>query len=84
MLDYTEEGKNTPVRDLPKIFKYYTNSSNFSLDLLTIIPLQFIEMKNNRNYLFFGLKMLRIVKGLNVFDVNKIMRWVKKKSQQKI
>lgn len=83
-LDFVEEGKNYPVRDLAKIFKRYINSQVFFLDFLTIIPLQLLDLKNNRHYLFFGIKMLRIVKGLHVFDVNKIMRWVKMKSQQKI
>lgn len=83
-LDFNEEGKNYPVRDLSKIFFRNVYSHDFPLDLLTLIPLQFYELKNNRHYLFFGIKMLRMIKGLHVFDVNKIMRWVKKKSQQKI
>jgi hypothetical protein len=58
--------------------KRYALSDEFPLDFITIIPLQFINLKNNRHYLFFGIKMLRIIKGLHVFDVNKIMRWVKK------
>ena len=53
-------------------------SDGFLTDFIPIIPLQLVELKNNRNRLFYLIKLIRMEKGFALFDVDKIMRAIKK------
>ena len=71
-VEIIDEETNQPERDLKKIAISYLNGL-FFIDFITLIPLQLISIKNNRNYLFFLIKMLRLVQGLRIFNVSVIM-----------
>ena len=51
----------------------YLNTS-FVLDFVPLLPLNFIPMYRKRQYLWYILKMIRIYKGFEVFDVPEIMK----------
>ena len=72
-VEIIDEETNQPERDLKKIAISYLNGL-FFIDFITLIPLQLISIKNNRNYLFFLIKMLRLVQGLRIFNVSVIMK----------
>lgn len=72
-VEIIDEETNQPERDLKKIAINYLNGL-FFIDFITLIPLQLIPIKNNRNYLFFLIKMLRLVQGLRIFNVSVIMK----------
>jgi hypothetical protein len=57
-LEYCPEGIVTPETDLRKIAYHYLNG-DFKLDMVALLPLQFLDMKNNRQYLFFMIKLIR-------------------------
>ena len=81
--DYSVEGSKLPERDLSKIAKNYFNS-DFTLDLIPIIPFQFITHKNGRHFLYYLIKMIRLWQGFKIFDVQKIMGYIKKFYQKKL
>jgi hypothetical protein len=68
LVDFTVEGSKIPVRDFSKISSHYL-SSEFMADFIPIIPLQFIPMYRNRQYLFYLIKLYRILKGLKLYNV---------------
>ena len=76
MLEYKVDGEPQPINDPFKIWKNYLNNS-FPLDIICLLPLQFVKMKRNRQLLFFLIKMLRIIKGFELFDVHNMMKYVK-------
>ena len=82
LLEYKVQGEKIPIRDPFKIWNNYLNTT-FPLDLLCLLPLQFITMKRNRQLLFFMIKMLRINKGFSLFDVHDMMVFVKKQYHEK-
>jgi hypothetical protein len=75
-LEYRNEGEKTPIRDPGKIAINYLKK-DFALDLLTLIPFFFLNLKRYRENLFYLIKMLRIIKGFNLFDVPRIMAYIK-------
>ena len=77
-VDYKEESApDKPVRDLGKIAINYLKT-DFFLDFITLLPLNFYHLYRRRHVLFFMVKMLRLYKGFALFDVPKIMEVVKK------
>ena len=75
--EYTPEFDLVPVRDIKKIsYHYLTNQ--FKWDFLPLIPFQYMDLPNNSNRLFFLIKMIRLYKGIKMFDVNAIMTYLKK------
>lgn len=51
--------------------------NNLWKDLLPTIPLQLMDMKNDRNQLFFLVKLMRLKKGFNILDEHKLMGQIK-------
>lgn len=66
-LEYEDESQKK-VRDMSKIAVNYVKT-NFILDFLPLLPLNLIPMYRKREYLFYILKMTRIYKGFEIFDV---------------
>ena len=58
--------------------------NGFLLDIITLIPLNFLNLYRRRNVLFLIIKMLRIYKGFALFDVPRIMAVIKKGYQSKM
>jgi hypothetical protein len=75
LLEYQEEGKH-PVRDIPMIASNYIQGE-FALDIIPLIPLQLIKLNQDREQLFYIIKLLRLNKCLSLFDINRIMKQVK-------
>jgi hypothetical protein len=82
-LEYKPLGEKIPVRNLSKIGSNYLNSK-FALDFITIIPLQYLELKRNRQYCFYIIKMIRIIRGFHLFDIGNMMGFVKSYYQNRI
>lgn len=61
-VEYKVDGE-APVADPFKIANNYWNNS-LPLDLLCLLPLEYIKLKRDRHLLFFLIKMLRLPKGL--------------------
>ena len=71
-LEYEDESQKK-VRDMSKIAVNYLRTS-FILDFVPLLPFNFIPMYRKREYLFYILKMTRIYKGFEIFDVPSIMK----------
>lgn len=63
-------------RDVIEIAKHYLTTT-FYKDLIPIVPLQMIELKNNRNTLFYLIKLFRLAKGFRLLDVFYLMKKIK-------
>ena len=75
--DYTINGETEPVRDLAKISKRYFFSFSFVIDFVPQIPFQDFfrgESAGPDSYvkLFYLIKIIRMIKGLGVFNVQEI------------
>ena len=79
MTTFTPEGTNKEVKDHKLIAIRYLKS-NFTLDFIAWIPLVFFfDMTIDKYYrLFYLIKLIRIMEGLNVFNVNFIIESIKK------
>ena len=82
-VEFTQSSNGVPCRELKMIAVNYLKG-DFKIDLICLLPLQMIPLKNNRNYLFFIIKMVRFLRGLELFDVQKIMQFFKRLSQEYI
>ena len=69
-------GEKIAIRDLSKIGTNYLYSK-FPLDFITIIPFQYLTLKRNRQYIFYIIKMTRIIRGFHLFDIGNMMQFVK-------
>ena len=68
--DYTEEGDTLPERNLHKISKRYFYSWSFVIDLIPLIPFNlFFDHVSRNSKLFYTFKIIRMIKGLKVFNV---------------
>lgn len=50
---------------------------DFIKDVLPILPLQYISLRNNRASLFYLIKLLRLAKGFHILNVTKFMKKIK-------
>lgn len=71
------DGSTRPVRDLEKISLNYLKTE-FPTDFVAIIPFQLLSLKRRRENLFFLVKIIRLLKGLRLFQVSAIMKQIKK------
>ena len=83
LTEFTMEGETRPTRNIQLIVnRYMWVKKSFWLDLLTWIPLHyFIRIdKYTTKHLnwYFLTKSLRIIEGLRLFDVNKMMITIRK------
>ena len=71
--DYTEEGETLPERNLNIISKRYFYSWSFLIDLIPLIPfILFFGHESKNAKLFYVVKIVRMLKGLKVFNVQLI------------
>jgi hypothetical protein len=68
-----------PIRRVRLIAKHYLKN-DFIWDFITLIPLQLMKLKNDRQRLFFLIKIYRLKKGFKLFDVDTILRAFKKRN----
>ena len=76
-IDYHDNQLDTRIREMSKIASRYLNSC-FAWDLIPLLPLQFLHLKNNRHNLFYVIKLLRLYRLSNL-NTNVIMQILKKK-----
>ena len=60
-----------PVKNLLRIAKKYVNSKAFNYDVIPLIPFNlFFHVSKNKIYrCFYFIKLFRIIKGLEIFNV---------------
>jgi len=73
-LEFCPESTNVPVVDIQKIAVHYLEGE-FKGDMIAILPLQIVQLRNNRQYLFFIIKLIRLGKGIRLFNVKAIMSY---------
>ena len=84
LVEYTPPGQLVPVKDISLISMRYLKGE-FLKDFIPIIPLQMVKMGDNGDErLFYLIKIMRLIKGLQVFDVANIMEIIKKQYQKKL
>lgn len=72
-----------PVRELGKIAKNYVYG-DFLFDIIPLVPLQLISIKARLNNLFYLIKVIRFVKGKELFNIMELMKNVKEYNKEKI
>lgn len=83
LLEYKVQGGKLPVRDPGKTATRYLQT-DFIYDLIPLIPFQFQSMYRNRQYLFYVVKMMRLWKGFDLFNVPKMMDKIKNHYQKSL
>ena len=73
--DFIPDGEQMPVKNLLRIAKKYVNSKAFNYDVIPLIPFNlFFHVSKNKIYrCFYFIKLFRIIKGLEIFNVQKMM-----------
>jgi len=81
LTDFTPEGEHHPVRKLSRIFKKYIKGY-FFLDFIPLIPFTLLldEQKYKHSRLLYLIKVTRILKAMDLFDVQ---GWVSKLKELK-
>lgn len=75
-IEFRPSAEKAPVRDIPKISVHYLQNG-FAMDFIPIIPFYAVSLKRKRQDLFYIIKMIRLIKGFNIFDVQNMMTKVK-------
>ena len=52
-------------------------NNGFLIDLVCILPFQFITLQRNRQYLFYIIKLVRLTRTEHIIDVSRIMAAIK-------
>ena len=81
MTEYYEDGINVPIRDFTAISNYYIYRGNFFRELIPVLPLEFIPIVEERQRLFYLIKVIRTFEGMVLFDDARLIKWIK--DQQK-
>lgn len=67
-----------PERNIAKIVMQYMKEGSFKIDLVCLLPLGIIPLYRHREFLFLIIKMLRLVKGFELLNVQALMDKIKK------
>ena len=78
LTEFTPDGETIPVRNLTKIAQNYFKKG-FMFDFVTLLPIPWIFYTMHYSHLFYGIKVIRTVKGIKVFDVTEALNWIKEK-----
>jgi hypothetical protein len=78
LTEYVPNGENVPVRELPKIAERYL-SRDFLMDFIPTFPITFfLDMDQHKIWrILFVLKIIRLVKGIKIYDVEVMMAYIK-------
>lgn len=69
--DYVPDGQIEPVRNLVQISKRYLKG-DFIMQFIPLIPFTYVIELNNHTRLLFLIKVLRVINGMKVLDVQTI------------
>ena len=72
-----DHGDVAEIRDL-RLISYRYLSTDFKYDIIPLLPLQFIHLKNHRERLFYLLKVVRLKYGSNIINHRSTVKLVKK------
>jgi len=76
LTEFTESGETQPNRNLKHIALRYIHS-NFLIDILAWVPFHyFVSIDNKFIRWAFLIKIIRIVEGIQLIDVSKMMKFV--------
>lgn len=81
-VEYTDPRTNENVRDLSKISWNYL-TTQFITDLIPLIPLQAVRIQNFQR-LFYLIKLIRLQRGLELFNVTALMQRVEYFNKMKL
>ena len=83
-VEYYHDGSTIPTREMKKIAIRYLKGG-FFLDFLPLIPFaSFIDLKENREMYFHMIKIIRLVKCEEIFNVSKLMVAYKELQKKRI
>ena len=83
MLSYQDIGKDHPVKDLNKIARRYLKTE-FAWDMVPLLPFHLIPLSDDKNTLFYLLKVIRLYKGFKILDVSMLISSIKARYKQKL
>ena len=76
--EFTRDGQVTPTRDLRLIAENYMRG-DFFFDLIQIIPFPLIlSLEDGRESRFYVIKCTRVIDGFRIFDIKKVMAFIRK------
>ena len=81
--EYYDEIKNIKYRKLIPIMQRYIKE-DLIYDAIPLLPFQFMTLERKREQLFYLIKFVRLFKGMKLFNITKIMLWVKAAFQRDI
>ena len=70
--EFKPSAEKPPVRDFAKCAMNYINTG-FAKDFIPLLPFYAVKLKRNRQNLFYIIKMVRLIKGFEIFDVHTMM-----------
>lgn len=76
VLTYTDEKHQRKVTKPYKIYKNYLEG-NFILDFIPFIPLNLIQLKNDRHTLFYLIKIIRLYNCFKLFNVGVMIQTIR-------
>ena len=76
MTDYLPDGQVEPVRNIVKISKKYLKG-DFINHLIPLIPFTLVIYHTEHTRLLFLLKVIRVINGMKVLDVQTIFEGIK-------
>lgn len=85
LTEYVPDGEIVPIRELEVIGNRYL-SSEFLVDFIPTFPITFFLNNSNKTYwrLFFLIKIMRLHKGIKVYDVEKMMDILRKVNKKQV
>lgn len=84
IVDFQPPDSPKPVKDVSKIAMRYLKG-NFIYDVIPLIPFPYIPLKNKDDRrLFYIIKIIRLVVGLRILSVPRIMEKIKKIYEKKL
>lgn len=81
LTDYVPDGEIIPERDIAKIAERYLKEE-FMIDFIPTFPFTFFFDNSKQKYwrLFYLIRIIRILKGIEIYDVQMIMDYLKEKN----
>lgn len=83
--DFVADGEVFPERDLAKIAERYIQTE-FAIDFIPTFPITFFVDNSQEKYwrLFYLIKIIRLIKGIEIYDVQQMMEYLKEKNTQRV
>ena len=81
LTDFVPDGEVFPERDLTKIAERYLQTE-FVNDFVPTFPFTFFFDNSQEKYwrLFYLIKIIRLIKGIEIYDVQLMMDYLKEKN----